>query len=319
MRRARVHRRNVQERNAGRLESIVLGSHFFFIVSRANRFLNLGLMKLLFTDLDGTLLTDDKRILDADMAAIEGMLSRGHKLVLCTGRPLTSAKQLAQKYGFDKPGFFLVSFNGGLIYDYATESAILTRYIPVDEVKFIMDAAHRCGMHAHTYSGDLVVSEYETEQLKTYCRLMKMDYVVVKDIREYYGKFINVVVKPPIKVNIITPFDHSSLVDFRAEMRKTTAGKLFDVFSKPEMLEFSHMQSNKGDAVRFMAEYYKVPLEDTIAVGDEENDCPMIEAAGVGVAVANASPVAKAAADYVTANDNNHSAIAEVIEKFVGE
>ena len=276
-------------------------------------------MKLLFTDLDGTLLTDDKRILDADMAAIECMLSRGHKLVLCTGRPLTSAKQLAQKYGFDKPGFFLVSFNGGLIYDYATEKAILTRYIPVDEVKFIMDAAHRYGMHAHTYSGDLVVSEYETEQLKTYCRLMKMDYVVVKDIREYYGEFINVVVKPPIKVNIITPFDHSSLVDFRAEMRKTTAGKLFDVFSKPEMLEFSHMQSNKGDAVRFMAEYYKVPLEDTIAVGDEENDCPMIEAAGVGVAVANASPVAKAAADYVTANDNNHSAIAEVIEKFVGE
>ena len=276
-------------------------------------------MKLLFTDLDGTLLTDDKRILDADMAAIEGMLSRGHKLVLCTGRPLTSAKQLAQKYGFDKPGFFLVSFNGGLIYDYATENAILTRYIPVDEVKFIMDAAHRYGMHAHTYSGDLVVSEYETEQLKTYCRLMKMNYVVVKDIREYYGEFINVVVKPPIKVNIITPFDHSSLVDFRAEMRKTTAGKLFDVFSKPEMLEFSHMQSNKGDAVRFMAEYYKVPLEDTIAVGDEENDCPMIEAAGVGVAVANASPVAKAAADYVTANDNNHSAIAEVIEKFVGE
>ena len=274
-------------------------------------------MKLLFTDLDGTLLTDDKRILDADMAAIEGMLSRGHKLVLCTGRPLTSAKQLAQKYGFDKPGFFLVSFNGGLIYDYATEKAILTRYIPVDEVKFIMDAAHRYGMHAHTYSGDFVVSEYETEQLKTYCRLMKMDYVVVKDIREYYGEFINVVVKPPIKVNIITPFDHSSLVDFRAEMRKTTAGKLFDVFSKPEMLEFSHMQSNKGDAVRFMAEYYKVPLEDTIAVGDEENDCPMIEAAGVGVAVANASPVAKDIADYVTANDNNHSAIAEVIEKFV--
>ncbi len=274
-------------------------------------------MKLLFTDLDGTLLTDDKQILDVDMKAIEGMLERGHKLVLCTGRPLTSAKQLAQKYGFDKPGFFLVSFNGGLIYDYATEQSILTRYIPVESVKFIMDAAHRAGMHAHTYSGDLVVSEYETEQLKTYCRLMKMDYVVVKDIRDYYGDFINVVVKPPIKVNIITPFNHDSLLDFRAEMRKTTAGKLFDVFSKPEMLEFSHMQSNKGDAVLFMADFYKVPLSDTIAVGDEENDCPMIEAAGVGVAMLNASPVAKKAANYVTTVDNNHGGIAEVIEKFV--
>ena len=146
---------------------------------------------------------------------------------------------------------------------------------------------------------------------------MKMDYVVVKDIREYYGEFVNVVVKPPIKVNIITPFEHSGLVDFRTEMRKTTEGKLFDVFSKPEMLEFSHMKSNKGDAVRFMADFYKVPVADTIAVGDEENDCPMIEAAGVGVAMANASQVAKDIADYVTVNENNHSGITEVIEKFV--
>lgn len=274
-------------------------------------------MKILFTDLDGTLLTDDKRISETDMRSIRAMIDAGHKFVMTTGRPLTSVKQLAEQYGFLEPGFFLVSFNGGLIYDCGEKKPILTRYIPVDEVKSIMDAAHARGMHAHTYSGDLVVSEYETEQLKTYCRLMKMDYVVVKDIREYYGEFVNVVVKPPIKVNIITPFEHSSLVDFRTEMRKTTEGKLFDVFSKPEMLEFSHMQSNKGDAVRFMADFYKVPVADTIAVGDEENDCPMIEAAGVGVAMANASQVAKDIADYVTANDNNHSGITEVIEKFV--
>ena len=85
------------------------------------------------------------------------------------------------------------------------------------------------------------------------------------------------------------------------------------------MLEFSHMQSNKGDAVRFMADYYKVGIEDTIAVGDEENDCPMIKAAGVGVAMANASQIVKDCADYVTEKDNNHSGITEVIEKFVRE
>lgn len=278
-------------------------------------------MKILFTDLDGTLLTDDKRILDADMAAIHAMIEAGHKFVMTTGRPLFSVKRLAEKYGFLQPGFFLVSFNGGLVYDCGTNEPILTRRISVDEVKYIMDEAHAHGMHAHTYAGDLVVSEYETEQLKNYCRIMQMDYVVVDDIRKYFsmenGAPINVVVKPPIKVNVITPFEHSGLVEFRAEMRKTTEGKLFDVFSKPEMLEFSHMKSNKGDAVRFMADFYKVPIADTIAVGDEENDCPMIEAAGVGVAMANASEVAKTCADYVTVRDNNHAGISEVIEKFV--
>lgn len=286
-------------------------------------------MKILFTDLDGTLLTDDKRILDADMSAIQSMIDAGNKFVMTTGRPLTSVKILAEKYGFLKAGFYLVSFNGGLIYDCGTGESILTRRIPVESVKFIMDEAHKRGMHAHTYAGDLVVSEYETEQLKKYCDAMKMDYVVVNDIREFFKTYetavpINVVVKPavspdpsPIKVNIITPFEHSSLIDFRADMRKITEGKLFDVFSKPEMLEFSHMKSNKGDAVRYMADFYKVPVENTVAVGDEENDCPMIEAAGVGVAMANASEVAKKSADYVTVHDNNHAGISEVIEKFI--
>lgn len=286
-------------------------------------------MKILFTDLDGTLLTDDKRILDADLSAIQSMIDAGNKFVMTTGRPLTSVKILAEKYGFLKPGFLLVSFNGGLIYDCGTGDSILTRRIPVESVKFIMDEAHKRGMHAHTYAGDLVVSEYETEQLKKYCSIMKMDYVVVDDIREFFKTYetavpINVVVKPavspdpsPIKVNIITPFEHSSLIDFRADMRKITEGKLFDVFSKPEMLEFSHMKSNKGDAVRYMADFYKVPVENTVAVGDEENDCPMIEAAGVGVAMANASEVAKKSADYVTVHDNNHAGISEVIERFI--
>ena len=276
-------------------------------------------MKLLFTDLDGTLLDDAKNISDADMTAIHAMIDAGHKFVMTTGRPLTSVKRIAEKYGFLKPGYFLVSFNGGLIYDCGMGESILTRRISVEQVKYIMDEAHKRGMHAHTYAGDLVVSEYETEQLKTYCRLMQMDYVVVDDIRNYYGDKgpINVVVKPPIKVNVITPFEHSGLVDFRADMRTVTAGKLFDVFSKPEMLEFSHMLSNKGAAVRYMADFYHEPIENTVAVGDEENDCPMIEAAGVGVAMANASEAAKAVANYVTERDNNHSGITEVIEKFI--
>ena len=282
-----------------------------------------GLMKLLFTDLDGTLLDDAKNISDTDMAAIHAMIDAGHKFVMTTGRPLTSVKRIAEKYGFLQPGYFLVSFNGGLIYDCGAGESILTRRISVNQVKFIMDEAHKRGLHAHTYAGDLVVSEYETEQLKKYCSAMQMDYVVVDDIRNYYGGVncndgpINVVIKPPIKVNIITPFEHSSLVDFRADMRTVTANKLFDVFSKPEMLEFSHMLSNKGEAVRYMAEFYNEPIENTIAVGDEENDCPMIEAAGVGVAMANASQAAKAVANYVTTRDNNHSGIAEVIEKFI--
>ena len=60
-------------------------------------------MKILFTDLDGTLLTDDKRISDADMRSIRALIDAGHKFVMTTGRPLTSVKKLAEQYGFRLP------------------------------------------------------------------------------------------------------------------------------------------------------------------------------------------------------------------------
>ena len=61
-------------------------------------------MKILFTDLDGTLLTEDKRISETDMRSIRAMIDAGHKFVMTTGRPLTSVKQLAEQYGFLEPG-----------------------------------------------------------------------------------------------------------------------------------------------------------------------------------------------------------------------
>ena len=60
-----------------------------------------------------------------------------------------------------------------------------------------------------------------------------------------------------------------------------------------------------------------MPMESTIAVGDEQNDISMLEAAHMGIAMKNGIQELKNAADYVTEQDNNHDAIAEVIEKFI--
>ena len=74
---------------------------------------------------------------------------------------------------------------------------------------------------------------------------------------------------------------------------------------------------NKGIAVHKMAELLDCSIEDTIAIGDEANDIPMIREAGIGAAMCNGLAEAKDAADYVTEADNNHNGVAEVIRKFV--
>lgn len=73
----------------------------------------------------------------------------------------------------------------------------------------------------------------------------------------------------------------------------------------------------KGSAVRFLCEYTGIPLCNTIAAGDAENDISMIRAAHIGCAMKNAEEEVKQAADYITENDNNHDGVAEIIHKFV--
>ena len=74
---------------------------------------------------------------------------------------------------------------------------------------------------------------------------------------------------------------------------------------------------NKGNSIRWMSEFLKIPMEHTIAVGDAENDITMIQTAAVGAVMKNASDEIKQYGNYITEKDNNAGGVAEVIYKFM--
>ena len=80
-------------------------------------------------------------------------------------------------------------------------------------------------------------------------------------------------------------------------------------------MEVIHPQYSKGTAVQFLADYYQIPIQKTIGIGDQWNDLPMIEQAGLGIAVANADEKLKEKAMTI-AYTNEESAVAKVIEKY---
>ena len=88
--------------------------------------------------------------------------------------------------------------------------------------------------------------------------------------------------------------------------------------SKPIYIEFMSPQINKGEALRFTAGYYSIDIKDTIAVGDSQIDAPMIEAAGLGVAMDNSPASLKEIAD-ITCPSNEDDGVAYVIEKYILE
>ncbi len=266
--------------------------------------------KVLFTDLDGTLLNSEKNINPGDLNEIDRLISAGHKFVISTGRPLQSAVKISKHYGWTGDGYYISSYNGGLIYDLGSHETIIRLPISKTYVRYILDEAYKFGLHSHTYDDVNVVSEIDNDTLRTYCSVIKVEPVIVEDAISY-------LLDDPIKVIALSYRDPDRLPDFRHHMEGWCMGRVGTVFSSPVLLEFSNPEATKGNAVNLMCRHLGIPADNSIAVGDEENDISMIRAAGIGAAMCNGTDITKAAADYVTSNDNNHCGIAEVINSFI--
>ncbi len=268
-------------------------------------------MKLLFLDLDGTLLNDNKEIEQGDMEAIEEMLRAGHKIIINSGRPLFSILKLAEKFDFLREGFYLSAYNGGLIYAPATKERLKYDTLDSEIVRHMFDEAYKMGLHCHTYTDDHVVSERKTEELDFYTKRIGMPPQIVDD-------FISVTNGVQPKVIIISLDGRDKLEAYRDRLADfTRENNLYCTFSDARLLEYANPNANKGEAIRFMCQHLLVDISDTVAAGDEENDLPMILAAGTGVCMKNGVEGLKALADYVTENTNNECGIREIIYKFI--
>lgn len=267
--------------------------------------------KLLFLDLDGTLLNDEGIITEGNRTALDTALKKGHGVVIATGRPLSSALGKAASLGLNKPGCYVISFNGALIYDFGREEQVFRCSIPMDAVRRVFDEAKRLGLHIQTYDGADVVAEHWGDRriLEGYCHGMGIVYRYLTDVCEE-------LTEDPAKMLAIEDKDFSKLDRLQQFIETEMADSLECFHSNPHFLEIVKAGMNKGQAVRMLCQVLGVPVANTVAAGDAANDLSMIRAAGVGVAMANGTEDVKAYADYVTQNDNNHDGIAEIVERF---
>lgn len=266
--------------------------------------------KAIFLDLDGTLFTDDKKFSDGNRKAIAEALKQGHKIILSTGRPLVSAKAQAEELGFIREGCYIIAFNGGEIYDMYRKKSIFRKTLPMSLVRRIFDEAAKYGLHCQTYDDNEIVTEHDTDAVKRYSGITEVPYRVVPEVTSFLKK-------EPVKVLIADYNRPETLKKYLLETSDWADGKINRFYSCPEYLEHVAPCITKGAAVSFLCDYTGIPICNTIAAGDAENDISMLEAAHTGCAMKNADEKVKRAADYITENDNNHDGVAEIIQKFV--
>lgn len=266
--------------------------------------------KILFLDLDGTLLTDDKQLSEGNRTAIAKALAMGHKIVLNTGRPLASAKLMAKELSLNRKGCFLIAFNGGEIYDCGSGRSIYRKTLPLKHIRHIFDEAQKHGLHCQTYDEESILAEKPSAALEQYKKLTNIDYRIVESVTEDLQT-------EPVKAIVIDYHDHDALERFRRDLDAWATGKTDRFFSCPAYLEHVAPGVSKGEAMVILCDTLGIPLCNTIAAGDAENDISMLETAAVGVAMANASQEVKNHSDYITHRDNNHDGVAEIIEKWM--
>jgi Cof subfamily protein (haloacid dehalogenase superfamily) len=257
---------------------------------------------LLAVDLDGTVLGPGKEIAPGARAALQAAERAGVAVVLATGRMLRSARAVQEQLGLHGP---LITYNGGLVS--LPDGRGWVDPVPLETARAIGELCRRRGFFLQCYLGDDLYVPFADGRAEAYAALASVPYTVAPDL-------VYAPPSPPTKLLVIEPAERQPEV--RAALQPLAAGRCELANSYPHYLEISRLGVHKGSALARLAATLGIPPAAVMAVGDGENDLPMLRYAAVRVAVANAAPVLREAADYV-ARARFGDGVAEAVQRFV--
>lgn len=264
--------------------------------------------KIFFTDLDGTLLNDRKEITDQTRELLCKITKLGHYLVLISGRPMMSIREVREGLPISNKNLYLIASNGGVIYDAERNVILQENRLTFEQADYLLKACEQSGVHSHTYTDDAIVSKRQSEELDFYQKTVHMPSIITDDI-------ISKLEKPPLKC-VALSMDRKKLESVKKKLLPWAEGKIQIMFSNDRLLEMIPITSGKGSALTWLSNYLHVPIKNTLAAGDQDNDLSMLKAAGVGVAMLNGASHVKELADRITIEDNNHDGLVPILKEF---
>jgi Cof subfamily protein (haloacid dehalogenase superfamily) len=238
------------------------------------------------TDMDRTILPSSLELSPATVRAIARVRRAGIEAIIATGRMFASTRPYAHQLGITAP---VICYQGALIVDPVTGEWLQHRPIDVPVALEVIAAVRREGFHMNVYVDDQLCVEKPTPEARTYAEHARLEMVVV-------GNFDTWLHRPTTKIVIVG--EPGPLDDLEQRLRSRLDDRLFIAKSLPIFLEVASPGVSKGAALRFVCERLGIDPAATIAFGDGANDLELLEAAGLGVAVADAEPALLRIADW---------------------
>lgn len=272
-------------------------------------------IKMIGLDMDGTLLTTEKKVTAYTKQVLQKTLEQGIEVVLSTGRSITGIpKELLEMPGMK----YAVTINGARIIDLQKEEAIYENTLSMETALRLLDIVGEYDAIQEAFIDNVC---YSTKDKLAHAN----DYFLHPSIAEYVLKS-----RTPVDDVKATVVEKNRSVDKVNGMFRTAEDKKssYELLSRvPGVVVVSSLGNNweinaegtdKGNAMLRLGELLGIRREEIMACGDGMNDIAMLKAVGLGVAMENAEPEVKEAADYITAS-NDEDGVAKAIEKFALE
>ena len=264
---------------------------------------------LIVSDFDGTLVKADTTIGEDVKRKIAEYRAAGGKFAISTGRLPNGIIDRAQELGLEGA---VSCCQGSIIVDIQTNEVLFSGSIPNAVAVKICRRLEELDLHIHVYDLWEYYCNKDDEALKFYEE--HIGKKVTKIITDGLWRYIEKAGFDVCKLLIIA--EASKTEGIMQLLQSENYEGCTVTKSGPILVEVINANYSKGTAVQFLADYYGVPIEKTVGVGDQLNDISMIQAAGLGVAVKNADERLKAVADYVCEFTNEEGAVGKLIEKF---
>lgn len=261
--------------------------------------------KLIAADLDGTLMGEDAIISPKLKDAVRRATEKGVKFTIATGRGFDSTLPFAQELGANVP---LICYQGGIIKDRLSGQVIYEQAVPLPLAQELIRFTRQRGLHLNVYVDGRAYVERMTPEASYYTGIAKAALYPVGDMLAFLDH-------APMKFIIVLSDDRAT-EPLIAKLGALFTGQMRFVRSYPRFVEGIPLNVSKGHALARLSNHLGLSLGETIGIDDNDNDLELVEQAGLGVAMGNASPALKASADYIAPSVDKEGVV-EVIERFV--
>ena len=270
-------------------------------------------IKLIAFDLDGTVLDSLKRLSGRNRAALKACAEKGIVLVPATGRAAAGISPAIR----DIPGVrYGITTNGGTITDLKTGEILDRQTISCEKALRLMKVISRYHAMYDPYINGRGITQPEFYDHMDEFGLTPVIQEMVRATRDVVLNIQDYVKQTGAEVEKINIY-LADLKDREPLQRELEQEEGLSITSSLyNNLEVNDAKATKGQALKRLADYLNIPMEAVMAFGDGGNDLSMIQAAGTGVAMANGLETVKAAADYITL-DNDQDGVAYAIEKLI--